>query len=296
LALIGADRVRAVLSDYDAALDASGLADQSRRAYRSRVGGYLGWLASGDVGGSDFGGGDPLDDPATRDRAVKEYASLLVSERGARASTVNAVLTAIDHFYTHLRLGPVRAMRQESATAAPRILDEDEQARLLDSTTRHGSARDQAIVYMLFFTGVRVTELVSLDVRDVRVNPGTPRITVRAVGGRGREIPLDAQPLPMLRGWIRERRTWTGASDLPAFFLNRRGTRLSTRSVDDTVVRLGRQAGIPGGADEPQVTPHTLRHTFAARLLDSGVDVTTVNGLLGHRRLDTTRRYSTLAK
>lgn len=291
LALISDDRGRAVLAEYEGALEDSGLADQSRRAYCSRVAGYLAWLAGGDVGGSDLGGGDPLDDRRARDRAVSEYRSWVVSQRGARPSTVNAILTALDHFYTHRRLGPAQAVREELATPSPRILDGDEQERFLHAVARHEAVRDRAVVCALFYAGVRVAELVALDVPDIRVGRSPARIVVRA-SGRLREVPLGPEPVPVLREWIRERRQWQGASSLAALFLNRRGGRLSTRSVDNLVVRLGREAGIAGAPGGPQVTPHVLRHTFAARLLQGGADIMTVADLMGHKRLDTTRRYT----
>jgi integrase/recombinase XerC len=295
VALIAADRARAVLEAYDLVLDGSALADQSRRAYRSRVAGYLSWLAGDEVGGTDLGGGDPLTDRAARDRAVREYRSWVVGERQARPSTVNAMLTALDHFYSHQGLGPAQIEREERDEPAPHVLDDEQQARFLRAVAQRESVRDRAIAYALFYTGVRAAELVSLDVPDVVVARQKSRIVVRsAPGGRSgspREIPLRAEPVHVLRGWIRERRRWPGADSMPAFFLNRRGGRLTSRSVDDLVVRLGRAAGI-ADEEQPQVTPHVLRHTFAARLLGSGADIAAVAELMGHRRLDTTRRYS----
>jgi integrase/recombinase XerC len=291
VALISADRAHAVLESYDAHLTVTGLADQSRRAYRSRVAGYLSWLSGGEVGGSDLGGGDPLADRPARDRAVREYRAWVTSERRARPSTVNALLTALDHFYSHLGLGPAEVVREELPDPAPRVLDEDQQRRFLDAVAGRESVRDRAIAYALFYTGVRVAELVSLDLPDVVVGRQRSRLVVRASGGGGpREIPLRVEPVQVLRGWIRERRTWRGSDDLQAFFLNRRGGRLTTRSVDDLVVRLGREAGIV--ADGPPVTPHVLRHTFGARLLGGGASLIAVAELMGHKRLDTTRRYT----
>ncbi|MEQ7127974.1 tyrosine-type recombinase/integrase [Actinopolymorpha sp. B11F2] len=293
MALISADQAHAALESYDAHLTATGLADQSRRAYRSRVAGYLSWLSGGDVGGSDLGGGDPLADRQARDRAVREYRAWVTSERRARPSTVNAMLTAVDHFYSHLGLGPAEVVREELPDPAPRILDEDQQRRFLDAVAERESVRDRAIAYALFYTGVRVAELVSLDLPDVVVGRQKSRLVVRGSGGSSlREVPLRAEPVELLRGWIRERRTWRGADDLQAFFLNRRGGRLTSRSVDDLVVRLGREAGIGGEADAPPVTPHVLRHTFGARLLRGGASLVAVAELMGHKRLDTTRRYT----
>jgi integrase/recombinase XerC len=296
LALISADHAQAVLEAYESSGAMSTLADQSRRAYRSRVAGYLSWLTSAEIGGSDLGGGDPLSDLRARDRAVEEYRSWVVSERRARPSTVNAMLTALDHFYGHLGLGPATVGREEQPEPAPRILDEGQQSRFLRAVARSASLRDRAIASTLYYTGVRVAELVSLDLPDVVVSRQSGRVVVRAPddrsGRRHRAIPLDAEPVHVLRGWKRERRTWAGADRLPALFLNRRGGRLTPRSVDDLVVRLGREAGIAADAQgAAQVTPHVLRHTVAARLLRGGADIMAVADLMGHKSLDTTRRY-----
>ena len=291
MALISEDRASVVLEEYGRTLAHSTLADQSRRAYRSRVAGYLAWLAGDSVGGSDLGGGDPLSDRTARDRAVQEYHSFVVGERGARPSTANAILTALDHFYGQLRLGPAEAVREDQPASPPRILTDEQQRSFLSTVARHESVRDRAVACALFYTGVRVTELVALDTRDLVVGRSKARVIVRESGGQSREIPLRPEPVPVLRDWIRERRRWPDTGSHEALFLNRRGGRLTSRSVDELVVRLARAAGI--WDDGIQVTPHVLRHTFAARLLIDGADIMTVAALMGHKRLDTTRRYLT---
>lgn len=106
---------------------------------------------------------------------------------------------------------------------------------------------------------------------------------------RPRERPQ--RSCPTLRDWINERLEWPKIGSLAALLLNRRGGRLSTRSVDDLVVRLGHEAGIAGSHEQPPVTPNALRHTFGTRLLHQGIDVVVVADLMGHKRLDTARRY-----
>lgn len=275
-------RMHDVLAEYDRALAGAPLAAQSRRAYRSRVAGYLRWLL-----GVEVGPGDPLGDPVTRDHAVAAYLAWLKSAREAKPTTINAILTALDHFYTHLRLGGAQVDREEQPSDVPRILGPGEQAAFL-RVVEQASARDRAIAYTLLFTGVRVAELVALDLDDLRLR-GRKRLIVWESRGRGyREIPLADEPEPALRAWLDARDDWPKADRTPAFFVNRRGGRLSTRSVDDLVVRLGRAAGI--GRDDP-VTPHVLRHTYGARLLRAGADLEHVSQLLGHKRIDTTRRF-----
>lgn len=267
----------AVLAEYETALARSALAPPSRRVYHSRVAGYLSWLAA-----HGYRDADPLADAFARNQAVAAYRTWL-KER-AKPSTVNAALTALDHFYTHLQLGPVPSPREELLSGARRILDEGEQRQFLRAVERNVSSRDRAIAYSLFYTGLRVAELVALDRTNVRLAGERSRIDVP--GSSARQVPLQPPPRPVLRDWLRDR----GTQDTNALFVNRRGGRLSGRSIDDVVLRIGHAAGLNERAARP-VTPHVLRHTYAHRLLRQGMSVEQVAALLGHKRLDTTQKY-----
>ncbi|AOS63922.1 tyrosine-type recombinase/integrase [Actinoalloteichus hymeniacidonis] len=279
-------RARRVLAEYEQTLAESTLAPQTRRAYRSRIAGFLAWLAADHETTSV----DPLTDPAGRDAAVSGYRARLRGAQRSRPATINAVLTALDHFYEGLGLGPAPADREEAPDAEPRVLQQDELDRLLPLVGRVASGRDAAIVYTLLYTGVRVTELVALDTGDVRLGARPPRLVVVGPEHGPREIPLPDEPRPILREWLAIRREWPNTDRTSALFLNRRGGRLSTRSVDASVAWLGSLAGL---VDERgrRITPHVLRRTFGHRLLRAGVDQVTVAELMGHRRLTTTRRY-----
>lgn len=280
-------RLEAVLVGYEAALAANDslLAANTARAYRSRVAGYLAWLADADVDG------DPLIDAHARNHAVRDYRSWLKTSRCRKPATVNAALTALDHFYDHLGLGHAVARREDLPVAAPRALDETGQRRFLRTVERLGSARDRAICSTLFYTGIRVAELVALDREDVQITARKGRLVVRAgKGDRYREIPLHAESRASLRACRDERAAWPDGEATSALFVNRYGRRLSARSVDELITRIGRDAGL--GGDGEALTPHVLRHTFGTRLLRGGADVVLVAELMGHARLDTTRRYT----
>ncbi|MGN9847206.1 phage integrase N-terminal SAM-like domain-containing protein [Nonomuraea sp. H19] len=112
-----------MLADYRAALERADLSDDARRAYASRVSGFLHWLA--DTGETD---GDPLTDAHSRDFAVRDYRAHLKTVKRAKPNTINAALTALDHFYVHhLGVGRPVARREHQPTTAPEALDEDEQ-------------------------------------------------------------------------------------------------------------------------------------------------------------------------
>ena len=147
------------------------------------------------------------------------------------------------------------------------------------------SARDRAIVVVLLYTGLRLAELVALDVDDVKVSARKGIVVVRSGKGDAyRELPLNALVRQVLEEWLAERNTKAGEGER-ALFVGRGGRRLSKRSVDDVVRGLGEDAGV-------KLSAHALRHTFLTRMVRQGSDLVLVAELAGHRRLETTRRYS----
>lgn len=274
MAVLTDSRARRVLAEYELALHRSNLSPQSRRVYRSRVAGYLGWLCDHSVRG------DPLAEPEARNRAVHEYRAWMKRRRRAAPSTVNAVLTALDHFYAHLQLGPAPTRREELAAGARRVLDPDEQRAFLQAVHSKLPPRDRAIAHALFHTGLRVAELVTLDVPDLLRAEDRTLVVVT-----GRRLLLEPAPMS---DWLRERAQWTGADRTDAVFINRRGGRLSGRSVDHLITQAAARAGL-----DTAVTPLVLRRTFAQRMLGQGRAIEEVAALMGHARLDTTRRYAT---
>jgi site-specific recombinase XerD len=147
------------------------------------------------------------------------------------------------------------------------------------------TARDRAIVVTLLYTGLRLAELVALELGDVRVSARKGLVVVRSGKGDGyREVPLNAFVRQVLEEWLGERQRLAAAAER-AVFVGRGGRRLSKRSVDDVVRGLGEDAGV-------KLSAHLLRHTFLTRMVRQGSDLVLVAELAGHRRLETTRRYS----
>jgi integrase/recombinase XerC len=142
------------------------------------------------------------------------------------------------------------------------------------------AARDQAIVELLYASGLRVSELVGLDVEDVDRDRAALRVLGK--GGKERMVPFGATARRALDALL------TGPhADTGPLFRNRRGRRLTARAVHDIVRARARAAGITR-----RVSPHTLRHTFATHLLEGGADLRLIQELLGHSRLSTTQRYT----
>lgn len=276
------------LERYRGHLETQPLAVATRRTYAGRVAGFLAWLAELDPV-TRRRQGDPFGFGHARDYAVRDYRAHLVSERLAKPSSVNLTLAALDHFFRWVGLGPAKVRREDLAQAAPRALSADEQRRLLRAAERGaigpGGVRDRAVLTVLLFTGLRIAELVALDIGDVAVSARKGVVTVRrGKGDRYRTVPLNADTREVLDAWLQARAVLPGAQE-PALWLSLKGARLSTRAVDLALRRLG-------SAAEVQVSAHVLRHTCLTGLVRAGHDIVLVAELAGHARLETTRRYS----
>jgi integrase/recombinase XerC len=276
-----------VLGDYVSSLQTARLAPSSRAKYLSWVRGYLDWLAGADVEG------DPLTEAAARDWAVRDYRDHL-KRRRARPATINNVLAALDDFYRRGGLGPAQARREDIARrSAPRALDARQARRYLRIVERDAEPRDRVIALLPYYAGLRIGEVVALDVADVALSARKGELRVLGKGrdgGRERRLPIHLELRSALQAWLKERSSWAVAAHSPALVLNRRGGGLSDRGARSIITRLGEAAGL--GADDEPFGPHVLRHTFATQLVRAGVDLVTVAELLGHARLDTTRIYS----
>jgi integrase/recombinase XerC len=270
-----------VLDTYIGALAAAPLAAQTRRTYASKVRQYLAWLATAEVDR------DPLAGTDARDWAVRDYRTHLQAVLKRSLATVNNALAAVDDFYIRLGLGPASAVRVEIPSAAPRALDNRAQVRYLRAVQASPSPRDQALALVPFYAGARISEIVALDVDDVARSARKAVLRILGKGERVRQVPIHPQLHNALNGWLTERADWPGANDSPALFLNQRGQRLSARGAHDIITAIARAAGLQDDA-----TVHILRHTFATTLVRGGTDLVLVAELLGHARLETTRRYT----
>jgi integrase/recombinase XerC len=207
--------------------------------------------------------------------------------RGLDPVSVARKLAAVRSWFRFLRRRGVVEQNPAQQVRSPRLprklvsfLPIDETVALMDARHPRGTARDAAIVELLYASGLRVSELVVLDLRDVDFAEMTVRVLGK--GRKERIVPFGAAAARALRDYLGVR----GPAD-GAVFLNRRGGRLTVRSVHTIVRRQARAAGIVR-----RVSPHTLRHTFATHLLDSGADLRMIQELLGHGRLSTTQRYT----
>ena len=193
----------------------------------------------------------------------------------------------------HLAVDPAQGMRTpKQDQTLPRFLSVDEMLLLLRHVTAEADpaleARNSAMVELLYSAGVRVAELVSLDLQQLELDERVARVTGK--GRKQRIVPFGDHAVTALNGWLAVRDTVLakrGVKPTDALFLNWRGTRLSTRSVRRMMEARCLRAGL-----RQTVSPHGLRHSYATHLLDGKADIREVQELLGHARLSTTQRYT----
>ncbi len=283
--------VRAVRTYLDHLVVERGLAENTLTSYRRDLRRYAGWLAGQGV--------DRLAD--VREETVTSFlvalregdadhpplsagsaARTVVAVRGFHRFAVREGLTQVD---------PSAAVRPPSpAKRLPKALPLGDIERILEAAGAPGTAlalRDRALLELLYGTGARISEAVGLDLDDLDPEQGT--VLLRGKGSKERIVPVGSYALEAVHGYlVRGRPQLSSAGHgVPAMFLNARGGRLSRQSAWSVLAKAADRAG--GRAD---VSPHTLRHSFATHLLDGGADVRVVQELLGHASVTTTQVYT----
>lgn len=176
----------------------------------------------------------------------------------------------------------------------PRAMSVDDVAALLEAAGQGDGPvplRDRALLELCYSTGARISEVVGLDVDDLDLDPERAAARLLGKGGKERVVPVGSFALAAVDAYLVRARPALAAAGRgnAAVFLNSRGARLSRQSAWAVLRQAARRAGIPG-ADE--VSPHTLRHSFATHLLQGGADVRVVQELLGHASVTTTQIYT----
>lgn len=173
----------------------------------------------------------------------------------------------------------------------PRYLGQEEMGKVLEQPLPNSDAgiRDQAILELLYATGIRVSELVQLDTDGIDAAYGYVRVLGK--GGRERVVPLGKIAMAAIDKYMNEVRPKWNMNKLNAVFLNQKGGRLSDRSVRSIVKKYCRQA-----AAKEILSPHGFRHSFASHLLDNGADLRVVQELLGHKKISSTQIYTHVSR
>ena len=292
------------LSDFIAFLRLNrNVSPHTVRAYESDLGQFAGFLARRAGGRRGQIGTAAFDEDGTR-----EFLAELHQRGNSRASAARR-LSALRSFARYLlregrlRVDPtalVGAPRREETLPAHLGLQEMDRLLAAPDAGTPAGRRDSAILELFYASGLRLSELVGLDLEDVNVSGRVVR--VRGKGGKERLVPFNRTAADAIRRMLQDaasprpsgpqasrRARERGEPRRHALFLNLRGGRLTTRSVDRIVRRYVREAAIGQG-----ISPHALRHTFATHLLQAGADLRAIQELLGHANLSTTQRYTHL--
>ena len=228
-------------------------------------------------------------------KQVDGYVRLLTG-RGKSAATVTRSVASLKSFYNYLmQTGLVDQNPAKGVAPAkverklPQILTGKEVELFLEQPqcTDLKGYRDRAMLEPLYATGIRVSELISLDENDLNLAGGVLRCASK---GRERVIPLYQTAIRALQKYVAEiRPKLVGEADEPALFVNMSGERMSRQGFWKLIKYYQEKAGI-----EKDITPHTLRHSFATHLLENGADLRAIQEMLGHADISSTQIYSRL--
>ncbi|AWB85061.1 site-specific tyrosine recombinase XerD [Corynebacterium liangguodongii] len=253
--------------------------------YRRDAARYLGWLA--EAGISDLGEVDASH--------LEAYvADLRRGERPLASSSAARALVVARGLHKFAAAEGVVGSDVSAAVAPPgageklpETLSVAEVERLIEAcpTQTPTQLRDRALVETLYATGARVTEALDITVDDV--SGGEDVITVTGKGDKQRIVPLGSHARAAIDAYLVRGRPALASGASHALFLNKRGTALSRQSAWTVVKGAAQRAGI-----DKDISPHTLRHSFATHLLEGGADVRTVQELLGHSSVTTTQIYT----
>ena len=230
------------------------------------------------------------------DEHVREY----VSQRflaGIKARTLQRELSSLRRFFGYCVERGLVSSNPAATVKPPRVdkrlpgtLSVDQLMRLLDAAAAAGGGaldvRDLAMIELAYSSGLRLAELVSLNLDDLDLDARSVRVTGK--GSKQRETPVGARARDALRAWLRVR-AGAARADEPALFTARHGGRLGARAVQARMCRFARRHGLAR-----RLHPHLLRHSFASHVLESSGDLRAVQELLGHADVSTTQVYTHL--
>ncbi len=273
------------IADYCAELKRANVSPHTLRNYESDYGQFAEYFARPGAGSPDLETLNTL--------AIREYLGHLY-HRKLSALSMRRKLAALRSLFRYLHqrgaipLNPAKLVRAPKAPKTlPRVPTEEQTNGLIDqaangSLERPSLKRDLALLELLYGCGLRVSELVGLDLSDIDFSENWLR--VRGKGRKERQVPFGSKAAAALNAYRQER---AAAAGVDAVFVNGAGTRLTDRSVR-RIVKLYATALL----GDSSLHPHSLRHAFATHLLSDGADLRAIQELLGHSKLSTTQKYT----
>jgi len=272
-----------------------GYSDNTCRSYRNDLEGFVEYLVHNPPAGKRRSqSGNPVKIDGLQTITIRGYLGWLHKKN--KKSTIARKLSAVRSFFKFLvKRGVIEDNPAESiltpkqGKTIPEYLPIDEMFRVLDSIQSSGilDLRNRAIFETLYSCGIRVAELVGMDLRDVDFSAGVIRVLGK--GSKERIVPIGQKALDAIIIYRDQAKKEWGISENHngPLFLNKNKGRLSDRSVARILNNLVKACGLL-----KPVSPHTMRHTFATHMLDAGADLRIVQELLGHKSLSTTQKYT----
>ncbi len=264
-----------------------GLAENTRKSYERDLEHYLEFLKKQGI--SDFSAVDRF--------TIMDFLAELKKENKAD-STIIRHISSLRRFHQYLRQerfteeDPMQHIdTPKKGQALPKILSQEEVVKLLeapDVTTLLGF-RDRTILEVMYATGMRVSEICNLTLDQLHLNMSLLKTIGK--GDKERILPLGKIALKYLTQYLEEIRPRLVKNDSPYVFVNHHGNQLSRQGIWKNLKRWSIKAGI-----KKEITPHTLRHSFATHLLENGADLRVVQELLGHADISTTQIYTHITK
>lgn len=233
----------------------------------------------------------------TRENIISYLHTLKI--QGRASSTISRNIATFKAFYQYLFKEGFIAADPTVNVAAPKIrkkipqilsIKEIEELLRQPNPETLGGLRDRAMLELLYATGTRVSEMISLNLSDINLSMGYIRCNSGTV--KNRLVPLGASAIKSIREYMdKGRLRGVGSDDNEALFINHHGKRLTRQGFWKIIKKYAQQANI-----QQEITPHTLRHSFAAHLIENGADLHSVQEMLGHADISTTQIYAKLAK
>ena len=271
------------LERFAAHLDARGMSPRTTRAYLRDLESFRGWCAAHGC-------------TSCKAIASSRIQDFIAAEhrRGLGARSLQRLLSSLRAFFAWLvdagqiERNPALGVRSPQVRRRlPETLDVDQAARLLDAdATDFLAARDLALMELIYSSGLRLAEVLSLDLGDIDLRECVVRVTGK--GARARIVPVGTAARSAVQRYLQAAEARRPPGEL-ALFLAKSGKRLSARSVQARIAAWGQRQGL-----DSRLHPHMLRHAFATHLLESSGDLRAVQELLGHADLSTTQIYTHL--
>lgn len=214
--------------------------------------------------------------------------------KGSGGKSISRQLSAIRSLYQYLQKHQTVSNNPamdipapKSGKKLPAALDIENIEQLLNSTDQSAIAvRDRAMIELMYSAGLRLAELINLDLGMLDLSAGIARVTGK--GSKQREVPIGRAAIKAVKEWLALRQD-TANADENALFVSNRGTRISPRTVQQRMKQLAQKQGL-----DQHLHPHKLRHSFASHMLESSGDLRAVQELLGHADISTTQVYTHL--